>query len=254
MKILFIVLALFTGSLIKKPDIAEIQSPSAFKSGETLKYRLHYGFIDGGLAFLNIEEKIFEGQKVFHAKAYAQTAGMADKLFKVKDIYECYMDAETCRPIKSIKNVKEGNYKQYNEVYYNFTENKAVSKRTGEHAIPENIQDFVSSFYYARNSLFKNLKKGQVISINTFFDDKIYPLKICYKGKETIDSKFGKINCLKFSPEVEPGRVFTTKDDLIVWISNDENLVPVRIQMNLVVGSVKCDLIACEGLKKNFKK
>lgn len=253
MKVLFIILVFFTSFLNKKPDIAEISSTSAFKSGETLKYRLHYGIIDGGLAFLNIEEKVFEGKKVFHAKAYAKTSGMADKLFKVKDIYECYMDLETCRPIKSIKNIKEGNYKQYNEVYYNFPANMAISKRTGEHAIPENIQDVVSSFYYARNSLFKNLIKGQVIPLNTFFDDKIYPLKIRFIGIEVIESEFGKINCLKFSPEVEPGRVFTTKDDLVIWISNDENLVPIRIQMNLIVGSVKCDLVAYEGLRKDLK-
>ncbi len=178
-----------------------------------------------------------------HAKALAKTSGLTDKLFKVRDLYECYLDPETCTPIKSIRNVNEGKYKFYNEVEYNVSDKKAVSQKTGEHSVPENIQDIVSSFYFARNSLFKDLKKGQVLTINTFFDDKIYPLKIRFKGHETLKTPFGKINCLKFSPEVEPGRVFDTKDDLEVWISNDKNYIPVLIRLNLIVGSVKCELI-----------
>ncbi len=232
----------------KNPDNTEIAFPSAFKAGEKLKYRLHYGFIEGGHAYLSLEEKQLNGQKVLHAKALAKTSGLTDKLFKVRDLYECYLDPETCTPIKSIRNVNEGKYKFYNEVEYNVADNKAVSQKTGEHIVPDNIQDIVSSFYYARNSLFKDLKKGQVLTINTFFDDKIYPLKIRFNGHETLKTPFGKIKCLKFSPEVEPGRVFDTKDDLEVWISNDKNFIPVLIRLNLIVGSVKCELIDYEGL------
>ncbi|MBI5219863.1 MAG: DUF3108 domain-containing protein [Bacteroidia bacterium] len=254
MKTLLSVIVLITGWFAKQADHTEKITLPAFKSGETLKYSLHYGFFDGGIAYLNIDEKTVDGRRMFHAKAFARTSGITDKIYKVRDMYECYMDPETCLPIKSIRNVKEGNYRQYNEVVYNLDEQKAISQRSGEHKVPMDIQDIVSSFYYARNSLFANLKAGQVIAMNTFFDDRIYPLKIRFRGDETIESRFGKINCLRFSPEVEPGRVFDTKDDLDVWISNDENYIPIRIQLNLFVGSVKCDLVEYAGLQKNLKK
>lgn len=250
--IILTIISFFVFSAFTSIENVQLNEISAFKSGETLKYRLHYGFIDGGLAFLNIEEKTLNGRKVFHAKAFARTAGIADKLFNVRDLYECYFDAQTCTPLKSVRNITEGKYKLYNEVDYFVAEKKAHSQKTGEHKVPENIQDFVSAFYFARNTLFSNIKTGDIITINTFFDDKIYPLKIRYRGIETISCNYGKIKCMKFSPEVEPGRVFDTKDDLDIWISADINKVPVRIQMNLAVGSVKCDLVESTGLIKSL--
>ena len=77
-------------------------------------------------------------------------------------------------------------------------------------------------------------------------------LDIRFYGTETIKTKFGKVNCLKFSPLVEPGRIFDSPDDVTIWVSNDNNKIPIRIQFNLIIGSVKCDLVEYENLKNNF--
>lgn len=225
---------------------------SAFKDGETLQYLVHYGFIDGGYAILNLKEFEMKGKKYFHAVASGYSKGLADKLFKVRDVYETFVDMETDLPIKAIRNISEDTYKYYDEVLFNRKENTVVSKRKGNIPVPENTMDILSALYYARNNNFKNLKQGDMITLDTYFDDGMFTLQIRYKGNETIKTNFGKVNCLKFSPVVEPGRIFDTQDDVTIWISNDNNFIPVRIQFDLFVGSVKADLVKYENLKYNF--
>ena len=227
---------------------------TAFQSGETLKYIMRYGWIKGGVASLQIKEKELNGRKIYHAKALARSIGITDKLYPVRDIYESYIDAKTGLPLKAIRNVREENYKDYNEVTFNHHKNTVNSQKSGEHNVPDNIHDMLSAFYFARRVLFNNLIVGDVIKIDTYFCDEVFTLEIRYKGLETIKTKVGKINCFKFSPVVEVGRVFDTEDDLSIWISNDNNFIPVRVQFDLFIGSLKCDLIEYSGLKNNFAK
>lgn len=225
---------------------------TCYKSGEQLKYLVHFGFIDGGVAGLTLEEIDLNGRKIHHAKAVGKSVGVANKLFKVRDVYETYMDAETGLPVKAIRDITEDTYTYYDEVLYNRKENFVVTKRKGKVKVPEKTLDILSSFYYARRALFTDIKKGDVITMDTYFDDGIFTLQIRYKGTETIKTKFGKVNCLKFSPVVEPGRIFDSEDDVTIWVSNDKNYLPIRIQFDLMVGSLKCDLVEYQNLRNNF--
>lgn len=225
----------------------------AFRGGETLKYELSYGFIKGGVASLQVQDYVINGRTVYHAVAIARSTGICDKLYKVKDTYECYFDSLTGLPLKSIRDVHESTYNCYNEVSFNHSKKTAVSNKTGEHQVPDKIHDIVSAFYFARRTLFDGLKLGDTLKINTFFEDKVFPLTIRYKGTQDVDGNLGKVNCLMFSPVVETGRIFDTPDDMSIWISNDENFIPIRVQFNLIVGSLRCDLISFSGLKNQLK-
>jgi hypothetical protein len=199
-----------------------------------------------------VEELEVGGKKIHHAKATGRSVGVAEKLFKVRDVYETFMDAETGLPVKAIRDISEDTYKYYDEVLFNRKENFVVTKRKGKVKVPEKTLDILSSFYYARRALFNNLKQGDVLTLDTYFDDGIFTLQIRYKGTETIKTKFGKVNCLKFSPVVEPGRIFDSEDDVTIWISNDKNYLPLRIQFDLMVGSLKCDLVDYQNIRNNF--
>ena len=72
-------------------------------------------------------------------------------------------------------------------------------------------------------------------------------------GYEDIDSKFGLVRCMIFRPLVQSGRVFKEEESLTVWISDDDNKLPVRIKASLAVGSIKADLDGFKGLKYSFK-
>ncbi len=251
LKLIFLFAIVLPFTLLAQVKNEEIPN-NAYKSGEQLKYLVHFGFIDGGVASLTVEELQVGGKTIHHAKAIGKSLGVTDKLFKVRDVYESFIDANTGLPVKSIRDISEDTYKYYDEVLFNRKENFVITKRKGKVKVPENTIDIVSAFYYARRALFNNLTKGDILTIDTYFDDGMFTLQIRYKGTETIKTKIGKINCLKFSPVVEPGRIFDSQDDVTIWISNDKNFLPVRIQFDLMVGSLKCDLIEYQNIKNNF--
>ena len=102
-------------------------------------------------------------------------------------------------------------------------------------------------FIFGRTINSSNFKKNKPIFINLFIDEEIYNMPITYLGKETIHTKIGNINCLKFSPKVQVGRVFKNEDDLTIWISDDKNrlLVKVELEYGLEVLTI---VIKCEKI------
>jgi hypothetical protein len=88
-----------------------------------------------------------------------------------------------------------------------------------------------------------------------FFDEEVYPFKLKFLGKDVIKTPIGKVNSLKFRPIVQSGRVFKEDESLTIWVSDDENKMPLLIKAKLMVGSLKASLIEYKGLKHpvNFK-
>lgn len=229
--------------------------PRSFGPGEELHYGMRYGFIRGGGGILSVKDTIWNGQRVYHLVGSAHTSGLVDKIFRVRDVYESFFNPYTQLPIKSVRNISEGRYRWYNESLFEHgaDSTRILSQRSGEHYVKPNILDIVSAFYIGREKHFNDqMKIGEVIELHTWFADEEFPLRIRYRGLETIDTSFGKLECYKFSPVTEVGRAFETEDDMHVWITRDANRLPVRIRFNLKVGSFVCDLEQFRGLKNPF--
>jgi len=191
-------------------------------------------------------------------KSRQKTTGIADALYKVRDTYESYIDPSTDLPVKAIRNISEGRYKRYNEVLFDHesrTDSSLVySQTSGLQVVPKNIHDILSGFYYMRKYyITDDISLGDTIHIKTYFTDELFPLYVCYKGTETIRTKFGKVECYRFDPVTEVGRLFKTENDMSIWFSKDKNFIPVRIRFDIYVGSVKVDLIEYEGIKHDFE-
>jgi hypothetical protein len=116
-------------------------------------------------------------------------------------------------------------------------------------SVPNQVQDMLSAFYFARNIDYSEAQKGQVFEIPTFVDNEIFPMKMRYVGKETIKTTFGKIRCLKFRPLIQKGRVFKHEEDLAVYVTDDLNHIPIRAEAKILVGSIKMDLESYKNLK-----
>ena len=241
-------LFLFMSGLHAQKKIVYISNIN-YGPGEYLKYILYYGPINGGVAEMTLEDDSFAGKKVYHAKMKAKTTGLADKLFRVRDTYESYFVPQTGLPVKAIRDISEGKYTRYNEVIFNHEENKVISQASGEHDVPPEILDMVSVLYNLRRIDFTKYKAGDSFDFQTYFSDELFPFEVKYKGTETISTKMGKYDCHKFVPIVEPGRIFKEEDDMSIWISNDENKVPIRVRFEMIVGSFNCDLIEYKKLK-----
>ena len=120
--------------------------------------------------------------------------------------------------------------------------------------ITDEVQDIISSFYYLRNHPnIDKLKSGEAITIDMFFDDEITKFKLKYIGRQDITTKFGTVSTMMFKPLVQTGRVFKEKESVTLWITDDDNKVPIRIKADLAVGSLKADLDEYKGLKNPFK-
>jgi len=120
--------------------------------------------------------------------------------------------------------------------------------------VEPNTQDLLSAFYYARTLDMVNIRVGQEFEIQTFFDREMYPLKFKYLGKEVVKTKLGSFNCLKFRPMVEKGRVFKEEEDMTLWVSDDQNKVPIRLKTDLLVGSIEMDLVEYKNLVRPLNK
>lgn len=228
---------------------------NAFGPGEVLKYSLSYGFIKGGEGLLSVKDTIMNGKKIYHITASGYTTGVVDAVYKVKDTYESFVNPVTIHPVKSIRNIKEGKYRYYNEVLFTHGPDSTLvkSQKSGEKYVPADMYDIVSAFYIGRKKYFNDsMVEGQIIDILTYFGDDVFTLRVRYRGIEVIKTAFGKVECYKFSPVTEVGRAFKGEDDMHVWITRDKNKLPIRIKFNLVVGSFNCELESFKGLQNPF--
>lgn len=221
----------------------------AFRPGEKLTFRVHYGFMDAGTAQLEVknESKMIGPRECYHVVGTGRSVGAFDWFFKVRDSYESYIDRTAMVPWLFVRNISEGNYKKSQHVVFNhYTDSAASEKKTIP--IPDNTQDLISAFYYARTINTDNSRTGDIIPITGYLDDQTLPLNIKFLGREDVKTDLGVFKCIKIRPMLQEGRVFKEQEDMTIWVSDDLNHIPVRLQTNILVGSVKMDLISFENL------
>ncbi len=249
-KILFLFLVIpFCG-------ISQIKT-DAFKEGEFLKFRINYGLLNAGFATLKINTKTIEGKPEYHVVGDGYTTGMVNLFFSVKDDYQTFFNPKIVQPRRFIRNINEGGYKKNKEIFFDFDKNKArvfdYKHNTDEtFSIPKDAQDMLSSLYYLRSLDFDTLKEGDTISMNVFFDDENNKIKLVFKGREIINTKWGKVKTVVFNPMVQTGRVFKNEESVTLWMSDDKNKVPIKIKAAILVGSLKAELYEYYGLANPF--
>lgn len=225
--------------------------------GEVIGFRIHYGFITAGNATLSTTKTSYKGQSAFYVRGVGKTSGAAKAFFKVEDVYESYI-SDKKEPLFYVRNVSEGSYTQHLQSTFNTNNNTLVlvdKKHTDRPAktvkVPNDVQDILSCFYYLRSV--DNLKVGSVLKMSVWIDDELFPFQLRVAGTEKINTKFGKINCLKIIPSVISGRVFKDKEGVTMWVTNDQNRVPVLIKAELAVGSLKASIDTYSNVKYPIK-
>ncbi|MBL4708319.1 MAG: DUF3108 domain-containing protein [Flavobacteriales bacterium] len=229
----------------------------AFKVGEFLKYKLAYGFLNAGEATLEIKEapKKIQGRDILWVEGRGYSISAFDWFFKVRDQYDTYLDAQGIFPWLFVRRIEEGGYKKQQD--YQFFQNKRTVtdvKKEKQYEVPHGIQDMISSFYYARTIDFTGAKKGQIFEFEAFVDAEIIPIRIKYAGTKTVKVDAGKFECMVFHPAVQEGRIFKDDDALTVYITKDENKIPVLAKAKILIGSVRMELIDYKNLSNPIAK
>jgi hypothetical protein len=232
---------------------------NCFEVGEKLKYKVYYdsfitGKVNAGTATLEVRNtnRRFNKREVYHIVGTGKSNPAFDLFFKVRDRFESYMDKEALVSHHFVRRTKEGGYVMEDDVYFDHENGEAKSSRTTK-AIEPNIQDIISAAFYARTFDFSNAEKGQNYAVNFYLDDSVYVSAIQFAGREVIETDLGVFRCLAFKPMVAIGEVFSNPYPMKLWVTDDENKLPVLAKSEVVIGSVKMELIKFSGLRHDMK-
>jgi hypothetical protein len=223
---------------------------TAFTYGEKLQYRVHYGVLNGGTANFEVGDQPVQvnNRNTYYIKVHGKSTGLVDVMFKVRDEFESYLDEQALIPWKATKKVKEGGYTDSDFIIFDHNRRVATSRR-GKIEIPANTQDLISSIYYARTLDMRNAKPGDLFPVTFYLDHKNYEFRFKFLGREEIEIDAGKFKALKVRPQVIEGRVFKDSEAITMWVTDDENKIPLRVESEIWVGSLKADLIKYSGVR-----
>ena len=215
---------------------------------EELIYTVRYGFISAGEARLVTEPgPTYDGRPTFRVVGTGRSTGAFDLVFKVRDHYESHVDQFGLFPHRFIRRVKEGGYRMEREVTFDPRRRLACTEEKNSEkfqVLPAYCQDLVSAFHFARNLPLDTLPVGGIVEITTFLDGKVHLVRARKVGQEHIRVKAGGFDCWLFKPIVQEGRIWADEDDLTIYVSADARRIPVLVKSNLLVGSVRLELLA----------
>ena len=253
-KILLTIFILFTGGSVLAQKIPYL-SESSFKEGEELSYRLKYGLISAAEGVLKVEKTSldFKNNPTFHLVAHGTTAGPFSMFYTVKNRYDSYIYKNTFLPYYYTDNIREGNYRRNDKIYFD-QKTRSITGNKGEFTGAEQTFDLLSAYYFARNLDLSGVKVGETFKLNYFLSDEVTSLGITYVGKERIKTPMGTFDCLKFNPEIAPGRIFRKDSKLYLWVTDDGNRIPVKARVEILIGSVTLELTDAKGLKHPLNK
>jgi hypothetical protein len=225
---------------------------TTFRDGEVLSYNVYYSiigiYVNAANAVINVNTERLNNRPVYHITATGKTTSSLEWVSKVNDRFESYIDTATLQPYKFVRNIQEDSYRKYESVTFNRNANTAITNE-GVYKVPGCVQDVISSLYYARNIDFSRYKSGDKISFNMFIDNEVYSMYIRYEGRDNIKTKYGKFRAIKFKPLLIKGTVFDGGEKMTVWVSDDDNRIPLRVETPLKVGSLKVDMMGYQNLR-----
>lgn len=242
------------------PDSEPRRKNQAFTQGEELTFRVKYLFFNAAEARMVIHDNIhyIQNKPSFKIDVYGRTLSIF-RLFYVKDNWGTYLDTASIIPYRSYRHIEEGNYRKHEVVDFNHEKNEALLKQydrdnqkiveTKSYRVPTNVQDIVSGYYLLRTLDFGTLGKGEPVTIRGFFDKKIYNLKLIYEGTQRLKTRIGTFETRIFSPIMPSNKLFSGERPIKIWITDDENRIPVRIKADLVVGSLDMEITEAIGLR-----
>ena len=240
---------------------SQTTSNTAFQAGEvlTLKGSYFMSSLWADLAEVKIEvtDYVTEGRSLYSIRATASTYSNYDSFFKIRDLYQTWVDKDETKPYIFVRNVDEGGYK-FNMKYIikrsalkaNLEFKRKDITRNTIIDITENTQDLVSILYYVRTLDFEKMTLNNIISIPTLIDEKVENITLTYRGKENVKTEpFKTILCYKLGVSAN-NKGLVNKESNNIWLTANKNKIPVLVKAEIPVGSIQLRLVDAKGIKK----
>lgn len=234
---------------------------TSFGRGEVLRYKVHYGFINAAEGEIETSGDLHRvnDRPCYRVSVSGRTTGSFDFFLRIRDTWRSYIDTAAILPQKFTRDIAESKYRKKETLDFDHATNtvtvddsKEKSKKTFQ--TPDNVQDLVSGIFFMRTLDFSHRKIGEAIKIQGFFDNEVFDFTVTYQGREEIDTKAGTFRCIKLRPKMPDNKLFKGEDAIKVYLSDDENKIPVLVQAEMFVGSVKLDLYEYRGVRSRLNR
>lgn len=250
--ILLILMCAAADSTAQKPEFRVIEN-KAFKVGEVLTFDVKYGFVTAGVAEFSIPKITkLAGRETYNVVFKVNSVPAFDPFYKVRDRYETYIDVEGIFPWRFEQHIREGGYSRDFSAFFDQRKGKAKTSE-GQYDIPRYVNDIVSAFYLARTFDYSEMKSGDKIHLQNFYKDKVYPLEVVYHGKERITVEAGTFDCIILEPLAKEGGLFKSEGTMLLWVTDDNIKMPVKVKTKVIIGSIDAELTAYKGLSGELK-
>jgi len=211
------------------------QSRLPFQVGEEITYSVWFNFIKAGRSTMStVSIDTIDGAPTFHAVLKTRSLPVLDKVYKVRDHVESWVDAEGLFSRKFKKKIREGLYKKKYSVRFDYDDSLAYST-SDTIPISGPVHDALSIFYYVRA---ESLWVGRIFNINNFDNNKFKPYKVIVHKVEKVKTPAGEFECFVLEPYAEKGNLFKYKGQLTIYLSNDVRRLPVKVESEATIGSM----------------
>ncbi len=228
---------------------------ASYLPGEQIRYRVHYGFLNAGEAYMRLTDKYYlvNNKVCYRAEIIGNTVGTFDRIIRIRDVWGSYFDSVNFQPQKSFRSIQENNYRRREETYFDYSKNQArvIAENDTTEVFPvvSQVQDMVSGYYFLRLQNYQNLRKNDTLKLIGVFEEKTYNFNIIYLGKTSLKTKFGKSNTFIISPVMPSNKLFKGKHPIRMWISDDQNRIPLKVEAELLLGALELDIMDYSNLK-----
>ncbi len=232
----------------KNPAALRSLPQQAFTFGERLVYDVGYSFIIAGEAVMAIPKiDTISGRPCYQIEFTVNSTPTFSWIFKVEDRYESYLDVEGIFPWRFRQKLHEGKYRREFEAEFDQINHVAYANDK-QYPIPPYVHDIISAFYFARTLDYSQMRPGQKVYLENFYKDTTYPLPIKFLGHQRLDVDAGEFDCVLVEPLIREGGLFKSEGRIIIWLSNDERKIPVKVSTRVAIGSIDAELREYSGL------
>lgn len=222
---------------------------NSFGAGERLVFDVNYGFITAGEAVMWIPRyDTVAGRVCYRVEFQVNSLPSFSWIYRVEDRYYTFIDVQTIAPWRFEQHISEGNYRR--DFVAEFDQLRHVAKTSqGQYEIPPYVHDIMSAFYYARTMDYSQSKTGDIYTLFNFYKDTTHELGVKFLGRQELEVEAGTFNTVVVEPLVKEGGLFKSEGRIVIWLSDDELKIPVRVNTKVIIGSIDTELREYSGLR-----
>jgi hypothetical protein len=232
---------------LKKHQLRKIKN-DAFGVGERLVFDVNYLNITAGEAVMTVPRiDSVAGRRCYRVEFTVNSTPFFSGIYKVEDRYLTFIDVEAIVPWKFEQHIREGSYRR--DFIAEFDQIHHIARTTeGQYDVPEYVHDIMSAFYYARMLDYSQMKVGEGPTLFNFYKDKSHELKVRFLGRQELEVEAGTFNTVVVEPLVREGGLFKSEGRIVIWLTDDERKIPIRVNTKVIIGSIDTELREYSGL------